>query len=138
MSADEAIKPGRGRQTTFRPEFVEEVRCLCEAGVRDSEIAAHLGVHRSTLARWQQSHPELFAARKLKHETARLPPGKGRPRLYRPEFAERAKRLYALGYSNPDVARLMGLSQGTIWRWQREYAAFGEAVMVGRAAARRA
>jgi hypothetical protein len=38
-------KRGRGQPTKFREEYVEQVRVLCEAGVRDEGIAAYLGVN---------------------------------------------------------------------------------------------
>jgi hypothetical protein len=59
-----------GKQT-YKPECIEQMRELAEAGMRDEEIAAHLGVHRWTLHRWQVAHPELFAARERKHAIAR-------------------------------------------------------------------
>src|SRR6266478_3700681 len=44
-------KRSRGQPTKFREEYVEQVRALCEAGVRDEEIAAFLGArHRRGIA----------------------------------------------------------------------------------------
>jgi DNA invertase Pin-like site-specific DNA recombinase len=56
-------KQGRGQPTKFREEYVEQVRALCEAGVRDEQIAAYFGVNRSTLHRWQARWPEFSNAR---------------------------------------------------------------------------
>ncbi len=75
-------KRGRGQSTKFREEYVEQVRALCEAGVRDEEIAAHLGVSSRSLHRWQEWWPQFFDARELKHD--RKPPS--RPRRFRPEL----------------------------------------------------
>jgi hypothetical protein len=61
-------KRGRGQPTKFREEYVEQVRALCEAGVRDEEIAAYLGVSRRSLHRWQDRWPQFFEARELKHQ----------------------------------------------------------------------
>ncbi len=61
-------KRGRGQPTKFREEYVEQVRALCEAGVRDEEIAAYLGVSSRSLHRWQDRWPQFFEARQLKHQ----------------------------------------------------------------------
>jgi transposase len=63
-------KLGRGQPTKFREEYVEQVRALCEAGVRDEEIAARLGVSSRSLHRWQDRWPQFFEARELKHQPA--------------------------------------------------------------------
>ena len=57
-------KRGRGQPTKFREEYVEQVRALCEAGVRDEEIAAYLGVSSRSLHRWQDRWPRFFEARR--------------------------------------------------------------------------
>ncbi len=54
----------------FREEYIEHVRALCEAGVRDKEIAAYLGVSSRSLHRWQDRWPQFFEARELKHQPA--------------------------------------------------------------------
>src|SRR5258708_39997700 len=46
-------KRGRGQPTKFREEYVEQVRTLWKAGVRDEEIAAYLAVSSRTLHRRQ-------------------------------------------------------------------------------------
>jgi hypothetical protein len=93
-------KRGRGQPTKLREEYVEQVRALCEAGVRDEGIAACLGVSRRSLHRWQERWPQFFEARELKHD--RKTPN--RPRRFRPELCERARRLCALGFTNIQVA----------------------------------
>jgi transposase len=123
---------GRGRPTAFRAEYVERIRVLCEAGMKDAEIAAVLGVSRSTLLRWQAARPELFAVRGAKH-VLRVKGGK--PRLYRPEFCERARELYSLGHNDAEVADVLGFAESTIRRWRRQYAEFGVAAAAGRASA---
>ncbi len=116
-------KRGRGQSTKFREEYVEQVRALCEAGVRDEEIAAFLGVNSRSLHRWQERWPQFFEARELKHD--RKPPN--RPRRFRPELCERARKLCALGFTNIQVAQLMGFHLSTFDRWRHEYAEFGAA-----------
>ena len=126
-------KRSRGQPTKFREEYVEQVRALCEAGVRDEEIAAFLGVNSRSLHRWQERWPQFFEARELKHD--RKPPN--RPRRFRPELCERARKLCALGFTNIQVAQLMGFHLSAFDRWRHEYPEFGEAVKAGRAAAQR-
>jgi hypothetical protein len=131
-SQDESFsrKGGRGRPTKFREEYVEQVRALCEAGVRDEGIAAYFGVSSRSLHRWQERSPQFFEARELKHD--RKTPN--RPRRFRPELCERARKLCALGFTNIQVAQLMGFHLSTFDRWRREYPEFGEAVKAGRTA----
>ena len=126
-------KRGRGQPTKFREEYVERVRALCEAGVRDEEIAAYFGVSSRSLHRWQDRWPQFFEARELKHD--RKSPN--RTRRFRPELCERARKLCALGFTNIQVAQLMGFHLSTFDRWRHEYPEFGEAVKAGRAAAQR-
>ena len=122
-------KRGRGRPTKFREEYIEQVRALSKAGVRDEGIAAYLGVSCRSLHRWQERWPQFFEARELKHD--RKTPN--RPRRFRHELCERARRLYALGFTNIQVAKLMGFHLSTFDRWRREYPEFGKAVKAGRA-----
>jgi hypothetical protein len=68
MKSKSGRKRGRGQPTKFREEYVEQVRALCEAGVRDEEIAAYLLVSSRSLHRWQERWPRLFEARELKHD----------------------------------------------------------------------
>jgi hypothetical protein len=124
-------KRGRGQPTKFRQEYVEQVRALCEAGVRDEGIAAYLGVSRRSLHRWQERWPEFFEARELKHD--RKSPN--RPRQFRPELCERARKLRALGFTNIQVAQLMGFHPSTFDRWRHKYPEFEAAVTAERAAA---
>jgi transposase-like protein len=109
-------KRGRGQPTKFREEYVEQVRALCEAGVRDEEIAAYLGVSSRSLHRWQERFPQFFEARELKHD--RKSPN--RPRRSRPELCERARKLCILGFTNMQVAQLMGFHLSTFDRWRHE------------------
>ena len=54
-----------GRRTDYKPEFVQVVRELCASGATDEELAEHLGVNRSTIYRWKNTHPEFCHAIKV-------------------------------------------------------------------------
>jgi hypothetical protein len=53
-----------GRPTTFKPEYVEQARKLCELGATDEELAGFFEVHVATIYRWQACHPEFCEALK--------------------------------------------------------------------------
>lgn len=54
-----------GRPSSFRPEYVGQVRILCEEGFTDSEIARHFKVCKDTIYCWQKDYPEFHEAMKL-------------------------------------------------------------------------
>lgn len=54
-----------GRPTKFKPEYVEQVRILCEEGFIDPEIGEFFGVSRQTLHEWKRGHPDFGEAMKL-------------------------------------------------------------------------
>src|SRR5262249_23247389 len=126
---DSGRKRGRGQPTKFGEEYVEQVRALCEAGVRDEGIAAYLDVSSRSLHRWQERSPRFFEARDLKHD--RKSPN--RPRRFRPELCGRARRLWAFGSTIFRVAQFIGFHRSTFDRWRHESPEFGEAVKAGRA-----
>ena len=51
-----------GRPTDYDPAFCETVHNLCVSGSTDFEVAESLGIHVSTLYRWQKAHPEFREA----------------------------------------------------------------------------
>jgi hypothetical protein len=51
-----------GRPTDYEPAFCEVVHNLCVSGSTDFEVAESLGIHVSTLYRWQKIHPEFREA----------------------------------------------------------------------------
>jgi hypothetical protein len=81
------------------------------------------------LHRWQERWPQFFEARELKHD--RKTPN--RPRRFRPALCGQARKLCALGFTNIQVAQLMGFHLSTFDRWRREYPEFEEAMKAGRA-----
>lgn len=87
---DYAVGNDGGRETLFKPEYVEQAEKLSMLGATDVEIADFFGVDRSTLYRWKLAHEEFRDALKVGKEKA----------------DERVvSSLYhrALGYSHPDV-----------------------------------
>ena len=58
--------------------------------------------------------------------------GPGRPTLYKPEHASRARELAARGATNPDLAGRFGVARSTICQWIASHPEFAEAVQQGR------
>jgi len=58
--------------------------------------------------------------------------GPGRPTLYKPEHASRARELCARGATNPDLAGRFGVARSTIGQWIATHPEFAEAVQQGR------
>lgn len=61
--------------------------------------------------------------------------GKGRPSEYRPEFAEQAAKLCALGATDYELAGFFGVTTVTIYRWKNTHEEFCKAVICGKDAA---
>ncbi len=59
--------PG-GRPSSFKPEYVAQVRKLCEFGATDVEIADFFGISDRTVYRWQIEYPEFCQALKAGKE----------------------------------------------------------------------
>lgn len=90
-----ASKRGRGRPSSFRPEFVEQAKKLAQQfGATDAEIADFLGKDLATFYRWRHTHPDFCEAVKTGKDIA-------------DERLER--RLYerAFGFSQPAVKIFM-------------------------------
>jgi hypothetical protein len=58
----------------------------------------------------------------------------GRPSSYKPEFAEQAAKLCALGATDIEVADFFGVSDRTIYRWQAQFPEFCQALKSGKEA----
>ncbi|MCG2628297.1 helix-turn-helix domain-containing protein [Bradyrhizobium sp. WYCCWR 13023] len=58
--------------------------------------------------------------------------GRGRPTVYRAEFAEQAKKLCELGATEFDLAGFFKVSVPTIWRWRTSIPEFCNAVGAGK------
>ena len=51
-----------GRPTTYKSEYAEQARKLCERGATDMELADFFEVNTATIYRWRNSHPEFCEA----------------------------------------------------------------------------
>jgi hypothetical protein len=58
--------------------------------------------------------------------------GPGRPTLYKPEYADRARDLCSRGATNKDLAGRFGVARSTIDLWIASHPEFAEAVQQGR------
>lgn len=58
--------------------------------------------------------------------------GKGRPSAYKTEYAELAKRLCMLGFTDSELATAMGVSEPTINAWKKKYPEFLKALKTGK------
>jgi hypothetical protein len=78
-------KRPNGHPSSFKPEYVEQAKKLCQLGATDLDLADFFHVAEKTIRNWQAAHPDFLEAVRL---------GKGKA-------DERAvKRLYqrAVGY----------------------------------------
>lgn len=56
----------------------------------------------------------------------------GRPSLYKPEFAELARKFCCLGATDADLARFLDVSEATINTWKLEHPEFLESIKAGK------
>lgn len=59
-------------------------------------------------------------------------PGGGRPSLYKPEYAEQARKIMLLGATDAELADVLGVSEGTINSWKHEHQEFFESLKKGK------
>ncbi|WP_375790884.1 helix-turn-helix domain-containing protein [Bradyrhizobium sp. vgs-9] len=59
----------------------------------------------------------------------------GRPTSYKPEYAEQAAKLCALGATDAELADFFKVTTVTIWRWQSAHVEFCNALKRGKEAA---
>lgn len=52
----------------------------------------------------------------------------GRPSDYRPEYAEQAAKLCALGATDDEMADFFGIHRATLYRWKLDYPEFCDAI----------
>jgi hypothetical protein len=57
---------------------------------------------------------------------------RGRPSLYREEFAEQARKLCLLGATDKELADFWGVSVQTYYDWQKAHPEFLESIMRGK------
>lgn len=60
------------------------------------------------------------------------PAGKGRPTAYKPEYAQQAERLCALGATDIELAEFFGVDVRTVYRWKHTHADFCQSLKVGK------
>jgi hypothetical protein len=89
-----AEERGRGRPTLFKPEYVEQVRELCNRGATDANLADHFGVSIRTISNWQAQNADFLQALKEGKKKA-------------DERVERSLYLRATGYSYDAVKIFM-------------------------------
>lgn len=54
-----------GRPSSYKPEYVEQAKKLCELGATDVEMADFFEVAVSTFYKWKNAHPEFSEALKV-------------------------------------------------------------------------
>lgn len=59
-------------------------------------------------------------------------PGPGRKSAYRPEFADQARKLCLLGFTDEELAKFFGVDVRTINRWKADKPAFCHALHEGK------
>jgi len=68
--AEAEVKSGRGRPSSYKPEFAKQADKLCRLGATDVELADFFGVTTVTIWRWQSAHEEFCNALKRGKEVA--------------------------------------------------------------------
>jgi hypothetical protein len=58
------------RPSSYKPEFAEQARKLCQLGATDIELGDFFGVRRETIWAWSQKHEEFSNALKAGKEAA--------------------------------------------------------------------
>ena len=56
----------------------------------------------------------------------------GRPTLYKPDYAEQARKLCRLGATDSDMADFFGIGTTTFYRWRKDQPEFAAAVTEGK------
>lgn len=51
-----------GRPTSYKPEYAEQARKLCELGATDYELADFFGIDTRTIYRWKNTEPKFCQA----------------------------------------------------------------------------
>lgn len=59
-----------GRPSSYKPEYAEQARKLCELGATDIEIADFFEISDRTVYRWQLKYPEFCQALKAGKDAA--------------------------------------------------------------------
>lgn len=87
-------KPGKGRPSSFKPEYAEQARKLCLLGATDQEIADFFEVDVRTIYRWKADFADFCQSIKAGKESA-------------DERVERSLYQKAIGYEQDEVKIFM-------------------------------
>lgn len=60
----------KGRPTSFKPEYTEQVEKLCLLGATDEQLAIFFSVSIQTIHNWKKKHPDFFDALKRGKQNA--------------------------------------------------------------------
>lgn len=74
------------------------------------------------------------AKTKSKAEPSPAKRGRGQPTAYKPEFAEQARKLCAMGATDDELSEFFKLSTRTIYRWANVHPDFCQALKAGKEA----
>lgn len=85
---------GRGRPSSYKPEFAEQARKLCELGATDMELADFFEVDARTIYRWKHDHEDFCQSLKVGKDHA-------------DERVERSLYQRAIGYEQDEVKIFM-------------------------------
>jgi hypothetical protein len=55
-------KRPRGRPSSFKPEYTEQVEKLCKLGTTDRDLCLFFNVSPQTVENWKKTYPEFFLA----------------------------------------------------------------------------
>src|SRR4051794_33985430 len=62
-AADLALtKRPRGRPSSFKPEYTEQVEKLCKLGTTDRDLCLFFNVAPQTIENWKKTYPDFFLA----------------------------------------------------------------------------
>jgi hypothetical protein len=63
-------RPGEGRPSSYKPEYAEQARKLCNLGATDADLADFFEVSSRTIPRWAAAHDEFCQALKVGKDVA--------------------------------------------------------------------
>lgn len=93
-------KRGRGRPTSYKPEYANIARSMCMMGATNADLADAFDVTISTVYLWQATHQEFSDAIKAGKDLV-------------DDFVERSLYLQAVGYAHDDVdIRTISVGEG--------------------------
>ena len=122
------------RDDGYKKEFIEQVIELRKAGRSDTQIREALGISIYKLRKWRIAHPEFKAAlKRTPEEKAMVADSENassrNASKYRKEYAEQARKLCLLSYTNADLADFFGVDVTTINNWMNEIPDFRASVV---------